>query len=91
MSLTAAEKTQIKTEYKRSENDTGSAEVQVALLTEDIKQLTEHFKEHDHDFHSRQGLMKKVNNRRKLLKYLRKKDLQRYRDLIAKLGIRDIG
>ena len=90
MALLAAEKEHIKAEYKRSDNDTGSVEVQVALLSEDIKKLTEHFKEHDHDFHSRRGLMQKVSQRRKLLKYLRKNDLQRYRNLIAKLEIRDI-
>jgi len=90
MSLTTAEKAKIKDEHKRSENDTGSVEVQVSLLTGDIKQLTEHFKTHDHDYHSRRGLMQKVSRRRKLLKYLRSSDLQRYRDLIAKLGIREI-
>lgn len=90
MALTTAEKAQIKAEHQRVENDTGSVEVQVALLTADIKQLTEHFKEHDHDYHSRRGLMQKVSRRRKLLKYLRNNDLQRYRDLIAKLGIREV-
>lgn len=70
------------------ETDTGSPEVQVAILTERIKQLTEHLKAHPHDNHSRRGLLKMVGQRRNMLAYLKKKDINRYRNLIAKLGIR---
>ena len=73
---------------KTHENDTGSPEVQVAILTARIQQLTEHLKVHTHDNHSRRGLLKMVGKRRKLLDYLAKKDIERYRALIAKLGIR---
>ena len=73
---------------KPHENDTGSPEVQVAILTARIQQLTEHLKVHKHDNHSRRGLLKMVGKRRKLLDYLAKKDIERYRALIAKLGIR---
>ena len=73
---------------KTQENDTGSPEVQVAILTARIQQLTEHLKVHKHDNHSRRGLLKMVGKRRKLLDYLAKKDIERYRALIAKLGIR---
>ena len=73
---------------KTYENDTGSPEVQVAILTARIQQLTEHLKVHKHDNHSRRGLLKMVGKRRKLLDYLAKKDIERYRALIAKLGIR---
>ena len=73
---------------KTHENDTGSPEVQVAILTARIQQLTEHLKVHKHDNHSRRGLLKMVGTRRKLLDYLAKKDIERYRALIAKLGIR---
>ena len=73
---------------KTHENDTGSPEVQVAILTARIQQLTEHLKVHKHDNHSRRGLLKMVGRRRKLLDYLAKKDIERYRALIAKLGIR---
>ena len=72
---------------KTHENDTGSPEVQVAILTARIQQLTEHLKVHKHDNHSRRGLLKMVGKRRKLLDYLAKKDIERYRALIAKLGI----
>jgi small subunit ribosomal protein S15 len=75
-------------EYKKHENDTGSPEVQVALLTERIKYLTEHFKTHKKDFHSRTGLLKLVGKRRNLLDYLKKKDVERYREIIARLGLR---
>ncbi len=75
-------------EYKKHENDTGSPEVQVALLTERIKYLTEHFKTHKKDFHSRTGLLKLVGKRRNLLGYLKKKDVERYREIIARLGLR---
>ena len=90
MSLTASEKQQIMKEHQAKENDTGTAETQVALLTEDIKQLTEHFKLHKHDYHSRQGLLQKVEQRRKLLKYLKKQDLNRYQALIKRLGLREV-
>lgn len=88
MALTVADRTAIIKEHKRSDNDTGSSEVQVALLTARIRDLTEHFKTHIHDHHSRQGLLRLVNQRRKLLDYLKKTEVQRYRDLIAKLGLR---
>ena len=81
-------KTETIEKYALHEGDTGSPEVQVALLTERITYLTEHFKVHKKDFHSKTGLLKLVGQRRKLLNYLRKKDVQRYRDLIAKLGLR---
>ncbi|HFE48843.1 MAG TPA: 30S ribosomal protein S15 [Chromatiaceae bacterium] len=88
MTMSAAEKKAIVEEYARGENDTGSPEVQVALLTTRIVQLTEHFKEHKHDNHSRRGLVRMVNSRRKLLDYLKGKDVERYRDLIKRLGLR---
>ena len=75
-------------ERKQDEKDTGSPEVQVALLTERINELTEHLKVHKKDNHSRRGLLKMVGKRRNLLNYLAKKDVQRYRDIIAKLGLR---
>ena len=82
------EKTAVIEANKTHENDTGSPEVQVAILTARIRQLTEHLKIHKHDNHSRRGLLKMVGKRRKLLDYLAKKDIERYRALIAKLGIR---
>ena len=88
MSLPAVQKAEIVEEHKRGEQDTGSPEVQVALLSRRIAHLTEHFREHAHDFHSRQGLLKLVSKRRKLLDYLRRKDVARYRALIATLGLR---
>jgi small subunit ribosomal protein S15 len=88
MSMSAAEKAKIVDEYKRGPNDTGSSEVQVALLTGRINQLTGHFAEHKQDNHSRRGLVRMVNSRRKLLDYLKSKDVERYRDLIARLGLR---
>ena len=88
MTMSAADKQNIVDEYKRAPNDTGSPEVQVALLTARITQLTEHFKIHKHDHHSRQGLVRLVNSRRKLLDYLKKKDVERYRSLIGSLGLR---
>jgi small subunit ribosomal protein S15 len=88
MSLNAETKSQIVEEHKRSPNDTGSPEVQVALLTSRIQHLTDHFKVHKGDHHSRRGLLRLVNQRRSLLDYLKKKDVQRYRDLIARLGLR---
>jgi small subunit ribosomal protein S15 len=75
-------------EYASHEGDTGSPEVQVAVLTSRIRRLTEHLREHKHDFHSRRGLLKMVGKRRRLLKYLRKKDVERYRSLIGRLGLR---
>ncbi|TVQ87698.1 MAG: 30S ribosomal protein S15 [Chromatiaceae bacterium] len=88
MTMTAEEKRRIVEEHARGTNDTGSPEVQVALLTARIKQLTGHFTEHKHDHHSRRGLVRMVNARRKLLDYLRRKDLDRYRALIQTLGLR---
>ncbi len=75
-------------EHRTHEGDTGSPEVQVAVLTRRIAHLTEHLREHNHDYHSRRGLLKMVGKRRRLLKYLQKKDVERYRSLIAKLGLR---
>lgn len=86
--LTAEQKAQIVKDYARGEKDTGSPEVQVALLTFDINKLQGHFKEHKHDHHGRRGLIRKVNQRRKLLDYLKKKDLNRYAELIKRLGLR---
>ena len=86
--MTTERKAEIIKEYGRTPNDTGSPEVQVALLTESIKYLTEHLKEHKKDHHSRRGLLKMVGKRRGLLDYLKKNDLEGYRALIAKLGIR---
>ena len=75
-------------EYRTSDADTGSPEVQVAVLTQRIRHLTEHMRTHKHDFHSRRGLLQMVGRRRRLLKYLQKKDVERYRTLIARLGLR---
>ncbi len=88
MSLSTNEKSQIVEKYRRSAHDTGSPEVQVALLSARISSLTKHFAEHKHDHHSRHGLLKMVNTRRKLLDYLRHKDTDRYQQLIASLGLR---
>lgn len=88
MSINAETKSKVVEEYKRTENDTGSPEVQVALLTSRIQHLTDHFKTHKNDHHSRRGLLRLVNQRRSLLDYLKKKDIQRYRDLIERLGLR---
>ncbi len=88
MSMSAEEKGKIVEEYKRASSDTGSPEVQVALLTARINQLTGHFNEHKKDHHSRRGLVRMVNSRRKLLDYLKKKDVERYRTLIGQLGLR---
>lgn len=82
------EKAAIIREFARSEGDTGSPEVQIAILTHEINKINEHLKVHSHDFHTRRGLLKKVGHRRNLLTYLREKDIQRYRELIAKLGLR---
>ncbi len=83
-----AHKEEIIQEHRTHEGDTGSPEVQVAVLTRRIAHLTEHLREHKHDFHSRRGLLKLVGRRRRLLTYLQKKDVERYRALIAKLGLR---
>lgn len=88
MSLSGAQKQHIIEEYRRDESDTGSPEVQVALLSARIAELTEHFSDHKKDHHSRQGLLRMVNRRRKLLDYLKAKDSDRYRKLISSLGLR---
>jgi small subunit ribosomal protein S15 len=85
---TTAKKNEIIEKYKVHPSDTGSSEVQIALLTDRIKYLTEHFKTHKKDHHSRQGLLKLVGQRRSLLDYLKKKDINKYRELIQDLGIR---
>jgi small subunit ribosomal protein S15 len=86
--LHPSQKAQIVDKYRVHEKDTGSPEVQIALLTERIVQLTEHFKTHAKDHHSRRGLLKLVSQRRRQLNYLKRVDLQRYKELIARLGIR---
>jgi len=88
MTLTKEEKEGVISNYRTHDSDTGSPEVQIALFTERINQLTEHFKIHKKDHHSRRGLLKLVGQRRRLLDYLKKKDIQRYRVIIEKLGIR---
>ena len=86
--MTKERKQEIINEYKRDENDTGSPEVQVAILTERIRELTEHLKVHPKDNHSRRGLLKMIGKRRNLLNYLSKKDINRYRELIKRLELR---
>ncbi len=88
MALTKDVKESIIKKYARAEGDTGSPEVQIAILTEEINTLTEHLKTHIHDHHSRRGLLKKVGQRRSLLNYLLKKDVTRYREIVKKLGLR---
>ncbi len=88
MSLSSEAKAEIVSNYGRGDTDTGSPEVQVALLSARISDLTEHFGEHKKDHHSRQGLLKMVNKRRKLLDYLKSRDQDRYRELISRLGLR---
>ncbi len=88
MSISVEQKQEIISKYARGEGDTGSAEVQIALLTARITNLSEHFKTNIHDHHSRQGLLKMVSSRRKMLDYLKKSDITRYRELIADLGLR---
>ena len=88
MALTADEKTQIINEYATHEGDTGSPEVQVALLSKRIADLTEHLKEHKHDHHSRRGMQLMIGDRRRLLDYLKRVDSNRYRSLIERLGLR---
>jgi small subunit ribosomal protein S15 len=86
--LNAEEKARIVSDFRRAEDDTGSPEVQVALLSARIAHLTEHFNTHKHDHHSRRGLLKLVSQRRKLLDYLKRNDLGRYQELIQRLGLR---
>ena len=88
MAISQEKKNEIMKKYARHEGDTGSAEVQVAILTKEINDLTEHLKTHIHDYHSRRGLLKKVGQRRNMLNYLAKKDIQSYREVIKKLGLR---
>ncbi|HJS37286.1 MAG TPA: 30S ribosomal protein S15 [Burkholderiales bacterium] len=88
MALQVAQKARVVQQYQRSGKDTGSPEVQVALLTERINSLTEHFKSHVKDFHSRRGLLKLVSQRRKLLDYLRRTDAEKYRSVIERLSLR---
>ena len=86
--FTKEQKTAIIEEHARSEGDTGSSEVQIAVLTERINQLTGHMREHKHDYHTERGLLKLVGRRRRHLAYLNRIDVQRYRDIISKLGLR---
>ncbi len=88
MAITQERKNELINEFKTHEGDTGSAEVQIAVLTESINNLNEHLRTHKKDHHSRRGLLKMVGKRRNLLTYLRNKDVQRYRELINKLGLR---
>ncbi|SMX80358.1 MULTISPECIES: 30S ribosomal protein S15 [unclassified Brevibacterium] len=88
MALSTAEKQEVIKEYATHEGDTGSPEVQVALLTRRITELTEHFKDHKHDHHSRRGLLLLVGQRRRMLKYLQRVEIERYRELIKRLGLR---
>ncbi|HEX9123317.1 MAG TPA: 30S ribosomal protein S15 [Actinomycetota bacterium] len=88
MAFTKEAKTQLISEYRRSEGDTGSAEVQIAVLTKRIGDLTDHLKAHKKDHHSRRGLLQMVGRRRRLLEYLKREDIERYRELIARLGLR---
>ncbi|MBK1727060.1 30S ribosomal protein S15 [Halorhodospira neutriphila] len=88
MSLSAERKAEIVEQFRRSPSDTGSPEVQIALLSARIQHLTDHFATHKQDHHSRQGLLKLVSQRRKLLDYLKRKDRSRYQDVIARLGLR---
>ncbi len=88
MALTKEQKATIIKNFAKNEKDTGSTEIQIAILTEEINALTEHLKVHKHDYHSRRGLLKKVGQRRSLLSYLAKNDINGYRDIIKKLGLR---
>lgn len=88
MVLQSAQKQEIIAKFRTHEKDTGSPQVQIALLTERINYLTEHFKQHKKDFHSRRGLLKIVNQRRKLLEYLKQRDYEKYKELIQELNIR---
>ena len=88
MSITAAKKSELMSEFGKSTNDTGSPEIQVAILTERINNLTDHFRTHTKDQHSRRGLLKMVSRRRRLLDYLKREDDKRYSEIIQKLGLR---
>jgi len=88
MALTKEVKAQIIKDFAKNEKDTGSAEVQIAILTKEINILTDHLKEHIHDYHSRRGLLRKVGQRKSLLSYLAKTDINSYREVIKKLGLR---
>lgn len=88
MALSTEQKNEVVKDYQRGETDTGSPEVQVALLTTRINDLTQHFATHKHDHHSRQGLLRMINRRRKLLDYVKRNDLTRYQELISRLGLR---
>ncbi len=88
MALSKEKKQTIINDFARKQGDTGSPEVQVAILTAEINELNDHLKNHIHDFHSKRGLLKKVGHRKSLLKYLKEKDVVRYRELISKLGLR---
>ena len=88
MALNKETKAALVKKYGKNANDTGAIEVQIAILTEEIKNLTEHLKEHSHDHHSRRGLLKKVGQRRSMLNYLAKKDVTRYRAVVEQLGLR---
>ena len=88
MALLKEEKKEIVERFQTSKNDTGSAEVQIAILTEEINRLTEHMKQNTHDYHSQRGLLKKGGQRKNLLKYLASKDVNRYRKVIKELGLR---
>ena len=88
MALTKEVKAQIIKDFAKNEKDTGSAEVQIAILTKEINILTDHLKEHIHDYHSRRGLLRKVGQRKSLLNYLAKTDINAYREVIKKLGLR---
>ncbi len=89
MTISKERKAELIKEFGKNEHDSGSAEVQVAILTDRIKELTEHMKSHKKDFHTRRGLLMLVGKRRRLLSYIKKNDVNNYRELIAKLGIRD--
>jgi small subunit ribosomal protein S15 len=88
MTLQTEAKSELISEYRRADNDTGSPEVQVAILTTRIRELTEHLKTHKKDHASRRGLLKLVGRRRRLLEYLKREDIERYREIIARLGLR---
>lgn len=88
MALTKEVKSKIIKDFAKNDKDTGSTEIQIAILTEEINALTEHLKEHSHDYHSRRGLLKKVGQRKNLLSYLAKTDINGYREVIKKLGLR---
>lgn len=88
MALTKEEKAKIIKEFGKNENDTGSTAVQIAILTQEINTLTDHFKEHKQDYHSNRGLLKKVGQRKSLLAYLERTNIQEYREVIKKLGLR---